>query len=242
MKEKSKNFVIKVIRFNPDEKKSYTEEHEVPYDSNLTVLNALHYINSEKRAGISHRFSCGMGICGSCGAIVNGKPTLMCSTFCKDLKQPIVIAPLNNFPILKDLVVDTDKAMSKFRDAMPYTNITAPKENAQKKLFPKDMEKFKQQNNCIKCMLCYSACPVYGQNNDFMGPAAIATADRYNKDKRDTLKNERLNTLTSKNGIYNCTAMGECSIVCPKNVDPTKSIQKMKVSGVTHALKSIIKK
>lgn len=240
MKEKSKYYTIKVTRYNPDTQKIGTDTFKVPADPKLTVLNALHYINTDKRAGISHRYSCGMGICGSCGSMVNGKPTLTCSTFCKDLKQPITISPLKNFPILKDLVVDIDSAMAKFNKVMPYTNLkdTPPPQ----KILPKNLNKIKQTNNCIKCLLCCSACPVYGHNENFIGPAASVTAFRYNNDIRDSLKNERYNSLAGTNGIFNCTAMGECSAVCPQHVDPSKAIQKMKVKAVKHAVKSIFKK
>lgn len=90
-------------------------------------------------------------------------------------------------------------------------------------------------------MLCVSACPIYGLDNNFIGPAAIVAADRYNKDSRDHLKEKRLDSLTDKNGIWKCNFIGECSNVCPKNVDPAASIQKMKIMGALHCLTSSIK-
>jgi len=182
-----------------------------------------------------------MSICGSCGAIVNGKPVLMCSTFLKELNTTITIEPLRNFPIIKDLVVDTDGAMEKLRDALPYTTLSLSKSKQNSKQTPKQLKRIKQTSQCIKCMLCVSACPIYGLDNNFIGPAAIVAADRYNKDSRDHLKEKRLDSLTDKNGIWKCNFIGECSNVCPKNVDPAASIQKMKIMGALHCLTSSIK-
>ena len=183
-----------------------------------------------------------MGMCGSCGAMVNGKPVLLCSIFCIDLKQPIEIRPMRNFPIIKDLVVDIDNAMNKIRSALPYTDFVTKKSKIPLTQSPKEREKLDQTSQCIKCMLCYSACPIYGIDNNFIGPAAASTAYRYNSDPRDTLKNKRLDVMTSKDGVWDCTFVGDCSIVCPKNVDPAKAIQKLKVMGVLHTVKSIFKK
>lgn len=206
----------------------------------MTVLEAINNINEKKKAGLSYRHSCRMGICGSCGAVVNGKPVLMCSTFCRDLDSTIQIEPLKNFRIIKDLVVDTDNAMNKVRDALPYTKLAtrkAAKENIQP---PENLEDIKQTSQCVKCMLCYSACPVYGLDDKFIGPAAAATGYRYNQDSRDTLKEERMNSLTSKNGVWNCSFIGECSVVCPKKVDPAIAIQKLKIMGVLHTAKKFL--
>ncbi len=235
-------YKIKVIRYNPESEQFKTEDFTVKAGDDITVLEALHIINKVHRAGLSYRFSCGMGVCGSCGAMVNGKPVLLCQTFCRNLQQPIEVRPLKNFPIIKDLVVDTDSAFNKFRTAMPYTDIAirkAPKHLVQTK---KQREKIEQTSQCIKCMLCYSACPVFGLNNNFIGPAAASTAYRYFKDSRDTLKDKRAPKVTDKNGVWNCTHVGECSAVCPKNVDPNKAILKLKLMGTLNDAKKLVKK
>lgn len=237
------HFTLRIQRYNPEKETIFFEEHNVPYTEDFTVLDALNHIKDKTGASLAYRWACRMGICGSCGAIVNGKPLLMCSTFCRDLKQPIRIRPLANFPVIKDLVVDTDDAMDKFRYAMPYTKIQkqhiSPTEETLQT--PDQLKKLKAASQCIKCMLCYSACPVYGLNKDFVGPAAGALAERYNKDSRDEMKKKRTESITGDNGVYKCSYIGECSQVCPKNVDPAAALQKLKVAGIFHAAKSTAK-
>jgi len=238
-----KNFTLKIQRYNPETEKVCFEEHSIPFSKDLTVLDALNYIKEKTGATIAYRWACRMGMCGSCGAIVNKKPMLMCSEFCHKLKQPITIQPLRNFPVIKDLVVDTDDAMDKFRSAMPYTEIQKRHIGKDETLqTPRQLKKLKQTSQCIKCMLCYSACPVYGFNKDFIGPAAGALAQRYNSDTRDNIKDKRTAAVTGKNGVYKCSFIGECSQVCPKSVDPATALQKLKVAGMFHAAKSLVKK
>jgi len=235
-----KTFTIKIVRYDPETKEFRTEEYKLPAHTDITILEALHIINQKHKAGLSYRYACGMGICGSCGAMVNGKPVLLCKTFCRNVQQPIEVRPMKNFPIIKDLVVDTDNAMEKVRAIMPYTDFVTPKSNI--KQSKKLRQKIEQTSQCIKCMLCYSACPIYGLNNDFIGPAAASTAYRYTIDNRDHISDDRINALINKNGIWNCTHVGECSEVCPKKVDPNKVLQKLKVRGALQTAKNIIRK
>lgn len=237
-----KTYKINIIRYNPETGKFKTESYKVKTEEKTTVLEALHIINKVERAGISYRFSCGMGVCGSCGAVVNGKPVLLCQTFCRDLKQPIEIRPLKNFPIIKDLVVDMDSAFNKLRTAMPYTDFVMKNSSTKTIQTQKQRELIDQTSQCIKCMLCYSVCPAYGINDKFIGPASASTAYKYFKDNRDKLKEERINEITKENGIFSCTHVGECSKVCPTNVDPNKAMSKLKLIGTFNEVKSIIRK
>lgn len=235
---------FKISRYNHDSGQNFWEEHTLPFHKDLTVLEALNRIKGEKSHSLAFRQSCGMGICGSCGAVVNGKHVLMCQTFCRDLKQPIIIEPLKNFPVIKDLVVDISKPMEHLRSVMPYTKIQ--QQNAadghSSLQTQEQRERVKQASQCVKCMLCYSACPVYGLKNNFIGPAALTSAYRYNHDSRDRLKDKRLGKITKEDGVYNCSFIGECSHVCPKKVDPAAAIQKLKVSGALESIKQTIKK
>jgi fumarate reductase iron-sulfur subunit len=238
------SFTIRIQRYSPEKRKIWFDEFQVPYSKKLTVLDALEYIKKGKDASITYRSSCRMAICGSCGMLVNDKPVLACSTYCYKQKQPITIKPLKNFPIIKDLVVDTDSALAKFREAMPYTDFVRKRTNLKEENIqsPADLRKIMQASQCIKCMLCYSVCPVFAANKDFIGPAATASAYKYQKDTRDILKNERMDSLISKDGVFKCSYVGECSKVCPEKVDPALLIQKMKISGLLHATKRIIKR
>lgn len=232
---------INIKRYDPETEEVSIAAYKVETEQDATILDILNFLNEHKNAAISYRFSCRMSICGSCGAMVNGRPTLMCSTFIRDLPDDVTVEPMRNFPVVRDLVVDTDNAMDKMRDALPYTSFVSKKSKKPLKQTPEQLKKLKQTSQCIKCMLCYSACPVYAVDDEFIGPAATATAYRYDQDNHDDLKEERMDSLTSKDGVWKCSFVGECSDVCPKNVDPALAIQKMKIMGVLHTTKKLIK-
>lgn len=176
--------------------------------------------------------------------VVNGRAVLACSTYCKDImtsKAEIHIQPMRHMPILKDLIVDIDDPMDKMRSVMPYLDrqdTQAFKSERPGKQSKKERQHIDQTSQCIKCMLCYSACPVYGQEKSFIGPGAGALAYRYLADSRDTQASERLDRLVGKeNGVWGCSFIGECSSVCPKRVDPAKALQRLKVMGALHMIK-----
>jgi fumarate reductase iron-sulfur subunit len=103
---------------------------------------------------------------------------------------------------------------------------------------PEEMDEYKQFSMCINCMLCYAACPIYGLDPKFIGPAAIALAQRYNLDTRDQGAAERLEILSDHQGMWGCTFVGECTKVCPKNVDPAGAIQRYKLNAALDWLKA----
>ena len=105
---------------------------------------------------------------------------------------------------------------------------------------PAELEAYKQFSMCINCMLCYSACPVVGLESEFTGPAAIALAQRYNLDSRDKGADQRMDALKGHEGLWGCTFVGECTKVCPKNVDPAGAIQLYKMASATDWLKSVL--
>jgi succinate dehydrogenase/fumarate reductase-like Fe-S protein len=101
-----------------------------------------------------------------------------------------------------------------------------------------ELEEYKQYSMCINCMLCYAACPIYGLDPKFIGPAAIARAQRYNFDSRDEGAGERMEVLSEHEGIWGCTFVGECTKVCPKHVDPAGAIQRYKLSAAMEEMRS----
>ena len=152
------------------------------------VLDALNWIKDHVDGSLTHRWSCRMGVCGSCGMMVNGDPKLTCAAFLKDyFPRPIKVEPLVNFPVERDLAVSLDGFMDKLQAVKPYiirddVNDTSGGEYRQS---PAELARYKQYSMCINCMLCYSACPVAGHEDEFLGPAALALGHRYNKDSRD---------------------------------------------------------
>ena len=224
---------IAVTRYNPENgPEPYQQTYVVPYQEDMVVLDALNYIKDKMDGSLTFRWSCRMGVCGSCGMMVNGTPKLTCATFLRDYHPgEIQVGPLANFPVIRDLVIDMDDFMDKLQEIKPWIIRTEekPVEEGEYLQSPDELNLFRQFSMCINCMICYSACPVYGNDSSFIGPAAIALAHRYDMDSRDEGQDERAEIIGSHEGIWECTFVGECSQVCPKNVDPAAAIQRSKV-------------
>ncbi len=236
------HITLQVARYRP-EKDSETsfDEFEVPCPKEWVVLDGLNHIKDKLDGTLSYRWSCRMGICGSCGMMVNGEPKLTCATFLADYAPgPMRIEPLRNFPVIRDLIVDIGDFMRKLVAVRPWIvrDHDKPLSEGEYRQTPQELDEYKQFSMCINCMLCYSACPVYGLDPKFIGPAAIALAQRYNLDGRDQGSSERMDVLSEHEGIWGCTFVGECTKVCPKNVDPAGAIQRYKLSAALEEMRT----
>ena len=235
---------LKVTRYRPEQEEEPTAQvYEVPFNEDWVVLDALNHIKDQMDGTLSYRWSCRMGVCGSCGMMINGEPKLTCATFLRDYYPgEILVEPLDNFPVVRDLVIDMSDFLEKFQAVKPWIvrQEEKPVEEGEYLQTPDQLSEFKQFSMCINCMLCYSACPVYGPGSDFIGPAALALAHRYNMDSRDEGNEERQEVIASEEGIWNCTFVGECSEVCPKDVDPAAAIQRTKVATTGDWFKSFL--
>lgn len=235
---------IEVFRYRPEgDGQPAFDTYDVPYEDEWVILDALNYIKDNIDGSLSYRWSCRMGVCGSCGMMVDGEPVLTCAAFCHTYAPgPVRVEPLANFPVVRDLVIDFDDFVEKLGRVKPWI-IREEKKPASEGEYlqtPDQLADFKQYSMCINCMLCYSACPVYGIEPVFIGPAAIALGQRYNLDSRDAGNEERRDVLASDEGIWECTLVGECSVVCPKDVDPAGAIQRYKVESANHWWKSFL--
>ena len=231
----SATVTLEVARYRPEQESEPTfQSYEVPLRNDWVVLDALNYAKDNLDGTLSYRWSCRMGVCGSCGMMVNGEPKLTCAAFLTDyLPGPIRVEPLRFFPVVRDLVVDISDFMSKLKKVKPW--IVRRQERAlsegEYRQTPDQLDAYKQYSMCINCLLCYSACPIIGLEPSFIGPAAIALARRYDQDNRDQGAGERLDILSGHDGIWQCTFVGECSEACPKSVDPAGAIQQYKLTG-----------
>ena len=236
--------VLEVYRYLPDEGTTPAfQSYQVTRHENWVVLDALNHIKAEIDPTLSFRWSCRMGICGSCGMMVNGEPKLTCETFIRDYEtETIRIEPLNHFPVIRDLVINMDDFMKKLPTVSPWLipEREMPVEEGEYLQTPGQVAHYKRFSMCINCMLCYSACPVYGLDSSFVGPAALALAERYNLDSRDNGKRRRADAVTAHEGIWQCTYVGECTQVCPKGVDPAGAIQMLKLSYALDWAKSLV--
>jgi fumarate reductase iron-sulfur subunit len=237
----SDHITLRVARYRPEEESDATfDEFDVPCPKEWVVLDGLNHIKDRLDGSLAYRWSCRMGICGSCGMTVNGDPKLTCATFLTDyLPGPVRVEPLKNFPIIRDLIVDIDDFMRKLIRVKPWIirKDDKPLSAGEYRQTPEQLDEYKQYSMCINCMLCYAACPIVGLDPKFIGPAAIALAQRYNLDSRDQGADERRAVLSEHAGIWGCTFVGECTQVCPKHVDPAGSIQRYKLSAALDALK-----
>ena len=215
---------FKIHRFDPKHKKHYISKYKVPIRKGMTLLEALIYIKDNFDESLAFRSSCRMGICGSCGVMVNGKPMLACYTQVLHLNSDaIVIEPLQNMPIIKDLIVDIQPFFDTYNRIKPV--LIKPEEAFKKSdefiQAPEDLKKFWDLSLCIKCSICYSACPA-AIDEKFLGPSTYATNYRFASDSRDEGLEERLKTMTDN--VWLCTSCNSCTMFCPKLVDSSSSI------------------
>jgi fumarate reductase iron-sulfur subunit len=231
----TRTIAIEVLRYQPERKDApFTETFTVPFTDDMSVLQALQHVKDQIDGSLTFRWSCRMAICGSCGMMIDGKPQLACRTFLRDfLPGPLRIEALAHFPIERDLVVDAEDFMTKLASIKPWIVPREERSLAQGEYrqTPAQLEEFEQFSHCINCMLCYAACPQYGLDPSFMGPGVIALMHRYNSDSRDGAKDERMQMLHAEEGVWSCTAVGYCSEVCPKQVDPANAVNQNKTAS-----------
>jgi succinate dehydrogenase/fumarate reductase iron-sulfur protein len=222
--EKEKVIEFKIKRFDPEHDRHYVSTYKIPTLTGMTILDALSYIKDKLDETLTFRHSCRMGICGSCGVQVNGKPMLACYTQVLNLESDfLIIEPLPNLPIIKDLVVDTQPFFGTYERIKSFLikteeELKNPNEFVQ---MPTDLKKYWDLTLCIKCSLCYSACPA-AIDRKFLGPSTYATNYRFITDSRDDGLHERLKTMADN--VWLCTSCHSCTLCCPKDVDSSTSI------------------
>ena len=223
---------LRVYRKNPKQSKSsHFDEFTVPVQRWTTVLDALLHAKGYLDNSIAIRYSCRMASCGSCGMKINGIPRLACYTKVSEINENIITCePLPNFPIIRDLVGDFSDFFQHHSSMEPFIhnqNADIVDKNNLTEFIqsPEDVENYLQFSYCIKCGLCYSACPSVASDTKFPGPQALAQAYRYVADNRDDATRSRMNIVDNKHGIWRCHFAGSCSVVCPKGVDPALGIQ-----------------
>ena len=240
----AEQIALEVTRFSPErDKEPSVQSFDVPLRKEWVVLDALNYVKDKVDGSLSFRWSCRMGVCGSCGMMVNGEPKLTCATFLTDYAPgPVRVEPLKNFPVMRDLIVEITDFLEKLSKVKPWLirNKEKPITEGEYLQSPEQLETYRQYSMCINCLLCYAACPVYGLDPLFAGPAALALAQRYNMDSRDEGKSERMDILSQHDGIWGCTFVGDCTQVCPKHVDPAGAIQQYKLTATQEWVKSLL--
>jgi len=215
---------FKIHRFSPEENKQYVSTHSVPIRKGMTLLDALLYIKDNSDETLAFRSSCRMGICGSCGIVVDGKPVLACYTQVLQLdSDTLIIEPLPKMTVIKDLVVDIQPFLDTYNRIKPIL-IKSKDALKEPKVFTQstaDLKKYWDLSLCTKCSICFSACPAT-IDEKFLGPSTYATNYRFITDSRDEGQEERLKDMADN--LWLCTSCNSCTMFCPKEVDSSTSI------------------
>jgi succinate dehydrogenase / fumarate reductase iron-sulfur subunit len=232
--------IIFIRRFDPDSgAPPFSQPFELEVESTERLLDALLRIVRTKDPTLALRKSCGHGVCGSDAMLVNGRERLACKTLIKDVADKdgdvIVVEPLRNLPVRKDLCVDFEPFFDRFRAVMPYfmAGEGSLEEEKERLQTPEERRAFEEATRCILCAACRSACPVVGAGKPFLGPAAVVQAFRFNEDSRDRGFEARLPALDRPDGAWPCDNKLACTRVCPRVIPVTKSINETK-RKITH--------
>ncbi|MFC7419253.1 succinate dehydrogenase iron-sulfur subunit [Iodobacter arcticus] len=221
---------FKLYRYNPDvDAKPYMQDYHVELEpSDKKLLDGLVRLKAQDDS-LSFRRSCREGICGSDAMNINGKNGLACITDIASLKQPVEIRPLPGLPVIRDLIVDMTQFFKQYHSIKPYVQNDNPPPDRERLQSPEDRKELDGLYECILCACCSTACPSFWWNPDkFVGPAGLLAAYRFIADTRDEKTNERLDNLEDPYRLFRCHSIMNCVDVCPKELNPTKAIGKIK--------------
>ncbi|MBC9729117.1 succinate dehydrogenase iron-sulfur subunit [Streptomyces sp. TRM68367] len=228
---------FRVRRFNPEVSAEATwEDFQLEIDPKERVLDALHKIKWDLDGTLTFRRSCAHGICGSDAMRINGKNRLACKTLIKDIspEKPITVEPIKGMTVLKDLVVDMEPFFQAYRDVMPFLITKDTNEPTRERLqSAEDRERFDDTTKCILCAACTSSCPVFWNDGQYFGPAAIVNAHRFIFDSRDEAGEQRLEILNDRDGVWRCRTTFNCTDACPRGIEVTKAIAEVKRALIT---------
>jgi len=216
--------IVKIQRHNDETQNNHVDKFDIK-EENSTVLQTLIDIKSHQDSSLTFRCGCASGVCGSCAVRVNGVEKLACKTTINDQD---LIEPLKYSKVIKDLVIDLS-----YEEEV----LSRPKAFIQKfekeEITPKDEKKIDKQSNCILCQMCYSSCPVFEVNKEFLGPYSLTRVLRYLDDKKEHEEKEKID-LVQANGIWDCTLCGNCTIVCPQYIDPKTDIMNLRMKSTKY--------
>jgi len=219
-----------IYRYNPEtDAKPYMQRYELDIEPEGKMLLDAILLLKEQDETLSVRRSCREGVCGSDGMNINGKNGLACVTPLGELKQPIELRPLPGLPVIRDLVVDMSQFLEHYRSVKPYLINVDPEPEIERLQTPEDRVQLDGLYECILCACCTTSCPSFWWNPDkFVGPAGLLQAYRFIADSRDQATNERLDDLEDPYRLFRCHSIMNCVDVCPKGLNPTRAIGKIK--------------
>ena len=221
---------FRIYRYDPDkDAQPRMQDYDVEMQpSDRMLLDALHRIKVVDDS-LSLRRSCREGVCGSDAMNINGKNGLACITRLSDLKEPVELRPLPGLPVIRDLIVDMSQFFKQYHSVKPYLVNNQPLPEKERLQSPAEREELDGLWECILCACCSTACPSFWWNPDkFVGPAGLLQAYRFLADSRDEATSERLDNLEDPYRLFRCHSIMNCVDVCPKGLNPTRAIGKIK--------------
>jgi len=236
-----------------DGDRTWLDKFEVEEKPGMTVLEALFHVQERQDGSLCFRYSCRGAVCGSCAMLINKVPRLACRTQVANVKDEaadkpkdgvaavkqsgkvedkneILIEPLPNLKVIRDLIVDMDHFYSLVDSVKPWIDTQDREPEKVTLMEPSTQEQLERYTNCILCATCHGACPAAARDGNYLGPAALAKAWRFYLDPRsqDKDKDELLELLDSESGIWGCDVVYKCVAVCPKKVTPTPAILELR--------------
>ena len=229
---------FKIYRYNPEtDEQPYMRNYELDIEAgDMMLLDALLLIR-EQDDSLSLRKSCREGVCGSDAMNINGRNGLACITQLSSLTEPIELRPLPGLPVIRDLIVDMTQFFKQYHSIKPYLVNNDPPPETERLQSPAQRAELDGLYECILCACCTTACPSFWWNPDkFVGPAGLLQAYRFIVDSRDQAPSERLDNLEDPYRLFRCHTIMNCVDVCPKGLNPTAAIGKIKALMVKRAV------
>src|SRR5438477_1130949 len=205
------------------------EQHMIDVGEKASILDALFALQRGPCPDLAFRFSCRVGMCGSCAMVVNGREQLACSTLVQAIGSSLRIEPLRNLPVKRDLAVDMEPFFAAYQRTLPHFTPRDDLDSNDFHRIPHDSKEWKALNHqpqCIDCGACYSACTLVTLHPRYVGPMALNRALGLVLDPRDARRDERLKLVTGESGAFRCHTLGNCRDVCPRGISPTHSIER----------------
>ena len=219
-----------IYRYNPEtDREPRMQDYDLKdIEPGMMLLNALIRLKAEDET-LTFRRSCQEGVCGSDGMNINGRNGLACITPVKDLKEPVTLRPLPGLPVIRDLVVDLSQFYKQYRNVKPWLTVHDAQPEVEFHQTPEQRDRLDGLYECILCACCSTSCPSFWWNPDkFLGPAALLQSYRFLADSRDQATEERLAALEGPYKLFRCHTIMNCVQVCPKGLNPTRAIGKIK--------------
>jgi succinate dehydrogenase / fumarate reductase iron-sulfur subunit len=229
---------LSIFRFDPDrDEKPYMQDYEIELESGDRMLLDVIVRLKARDDTLTFRKSCREGVCGSDAMNINGRNGLACITQVAGLKEPVVLRPLPSFPVIRDLVVDMTRFFEHYHSIRPYVINHEPAPGKERLQSPEAREKLNGWYECILCACCTSQCPSSWWNPDkFVGPAGLLQAYRFLIDSRDQATRERLDDLNDPYRLFRCRTIMNCTEVCPKGLEPSRAIEKIRLMMARESL------